>query len=73
MMCEEQRALNQRHRGTGFAGPLVSPPFKGGGAEGDAGGQFFETRRMRSEGVTMSVNRMPNLSFTTTTSPWAIR
>jgi hypothetical protein len=30
-------------------------------------------RRMRSLGVTMSVSRMPNLSLTTTTSPWAIR
>jgi hypothetical protein len=30
------------------------------------------TRRIRSDGVTMSVRRMPNLSFTTTTSPWAI-
>ena len=33
----------------------------------------FERRRIRSDGVTMSVSRMPNLSFTTTTSPWAIR
>jgi len=30
-------------------------------------------RRMRSLGVTMSVRRIPNLSFTTTTSPCAIR
>ena len=30
-------------------------------------------RRIRSLGVTMSVRRMPNFSFTTTTSPWAIR
>ena len=30
-------------------------------------------RRMRSLGVTMSVSRMPNFSFTTTTSPCAIR
>jgi hypothetical protein len=29
-------------------------------------------RFMRSDGVTMSVSRMPNLSFTTTTSPCAI-
>ena len=28
---------------------------------------------MRSDGVMMSVRRMPNFSFTTTTSPWAIR
>src|SRR5471032_3337352 len=28
---------------------------------------------MRSAGVMMSVRRIPNLSFTTTTSPWAIR
>ena len=32
-----------------------------------------ELGRMRSLGVTMSVNRMPNFSFTTTTSPCAIR
>ncbi len=31
------------------------------------------SRRMRSDGVTMSVRRMPNLSLTTTTSPCAIR
>src|SRR5574343_87973 len=29
--------------------------------------------RIRSDGVMMSVRRIPNLSFTTTTSPWAIR
>jgi hypothetical protein len=36
-------------------------------------GQVLLTRLIRSEGVTMSVSRIPNLSFTTTTSPWAIR
>ncbi len=35
--------------------------------------QARDRRRMRSLGVTMSVRRMPNLSLTTTTSPWAIR
>ena len=35
--------------------------------------QFRLRRRSRSLGVTMSVSRMPNLSFTTTTSPCAIR
>jgi len=30
-------------------------------------------RRRRSAGLMMSVRRMPNLSLTTTTSPWAMR
>ncbi len=65
-------------RGTGFAGPLASPPSQGGDAAGGAGGDVtcghvLLTLRMRSDGVTMSVRRMPNLSFTTTTSPCAIR
>lgn len=37
------------------------------------GRQPLLTRRNRSDGVTTSVRRMPNLSFTTTTSPCAIR
>ena len=28
----------QKHRGTGFAGPLVLPPFEGGVARSAAGG-----------------------------------
>ncbi|MBA4264465.1 MAG: hypothetical protein C0453_05235 [Comamonadaceae bacterium] len=30
----------QGTRGTGFAGPLGAPPFKGGDAEGGAGGDL---------------------------------
>ena len=57
-------------------GSRCRPPSQGGGAKGASGGSLDHlrlTRRKRSEGVTMSVRRMPNFSFTTTTSPWAIR
>ena len=33
-----RRGACQGHRGTGFAGPLVAPPW-GGGAEGASGGE----------------------------------
>ena len=38
-----------------------------------AGQRRLFRRLMRSDGVMMSVRRMPYLSSTTTTSPWAIR